>query len=238
VPLLFSPVDQTELIAPFHPRPRTAFLMLQLGEGTSPEERLIADEVRAALTDQGFASVTAADVPGTGDFLVKIVDLIRGCGFAVAIFSDQTPAKTLANIFFEIGVAGMLGKPVQLVFSGANPAPSDFVRTEWIAYKPKKLAKLRADLRASLERIDALAEFYRTIGDVALEAERADLELAFERYRQAVLIGGNALARAGIEHVKALLVAARKAEGADDMASHRERLHRAASEFLAMLPQP
>ena len=233
--LLFSPVDQTELIAPFHPRPRTAFLMLQLGEGASHDEGVMAAEVRKALADKGFAAVTAADVRGTGDFLVKIVDLIRGCGFAVAVFSDSTAAKTLANIFFEVGVAGVLGKPVQLVFSGAHGAPSDFVRTEWIAYRPGRVARLRKDLAASLSRINELAEFYRKIGDVALDAERADLELGFERYRQAVLIGGDAEARVGIARVRDLLVAARAA-GADGLASHRERLHRAASEFLAMLP--
>ena len=97
---------------------------------------------------------------------------------------------------------------------------------------------MRADLRASLARIDELALYYRTIGDVALEAERADLELAFERYRQAVLIGDNADGRAGIARVRDLLVEARRIEGRDDMASHRERMHRAVSEFLAMLPTP
>jgi hypothetical protein len=210
--------------------------MLRLGGGASLEERLMTDEVRAALADQQFSAVTAADIRGTGDYLVKIVNLIRGCGFVVAIFSEGTPARTLANIFFEVGVAGMLGKPVQLVLSGTNPAPSDFVRTEWIAYKPRKLAALRSDLAASLTRIGEMAVYYRTIGDVALEAERADLELAFERYRQAVLIGDDDLARGGIARVRDLLVEARRVEGRDDMASHRERLHRAASEVLAMLP--
>jgi hypothetical protein len=71
---------------------------------------------------------------------------------------------------------------------------------------------------------------------VALDAERGDLELAFDRYRQAVLIGGDAQARAGIGRVRDLLVEPRNTQGADGMASHRERLHRAASEFLAMLP--
>lgn len=196
----------------------------------------MADEVRSALADCRFAAVTAGDVRGTGDYLMKIVNLIRGCGFAVAVFSDRTPARTLANIFFEVGVAGVLGKPVQLVLAGVNSAPSDFVRTEWIAYKPRRLAKLRADLRASLIRIGELSQYYLKIGDVALEAERPDLELAFERYRQAVLIGDDDEARGGIARVRDLLVEARRIEGRDDMASHRERLHRAASEFLAMLP--
>lgn len=237
MPLLFSPVDQAELIAPFDPRPRTAFVMLQLGEGVPPADQFMAAEVRAALADRNFSAVTASDVRGTGDFLSKIVNLIRGCGFAVAIFSDKTPARTLANIFFEVGVAGVLGKPVQLVLTGPNPAPSDFVRNEWIAYRPRRSADFRASLRASLGRMDELSAYYRTIGDVALEAERPDLELAFERYKQAVLIGGDRAAVAGVERVRDLVVAARRAEGRDDMASHRERLDRAMSEFLRLLPR-
>jgi hypothetical protein len=210
--------------------------MMQLGDNISTNEQLMADEVRTALADRRFAAVTANDVRGTGDYLMKIVNLIRGCGFAIAVFSDQTPARTLANIFFEVGVAGVFGKPVQLVLTGTSPAPSDFVRTEWVAYKPRNLAALRDDLRGSIARIDELSEYYRAIGDVALEAERPDLELVFERYKQAVLIGDDDAARTGIERVRDLLVEARRVEGRDDMASHRERLHRAASEFLRMLP--
>lgn len=196
----------------------------------------MAAEVRGALAARAFNAVTASDIRGTGDFLTKIVDLIRGCGFAIAIFSEQTPAKTLANIFFEIGVAGLLGKPVQLVLAGANPAPSDFVRTEWINYRPGELASLREDIGASLDRIEEMAVFYRKIAEVALEAEQPDLELVFERYKQAVLIGDDAAAREGVQAVIERLQAARRAEGRDDMASHRERLHRTAREFLVMLP--
>lgn len=192
--------------------------------------------VEAALDASRFGVVTASDVRGTGDYLHKIVNMIRGCGFAVAVFSDRTPPRTLANIFFEVGMAGMLGKPVQLVLTGENAAPSDFVRSEWIAYRSGEEAQLRSALDGSLARIDALAAYYREIGEVALEADRPDLELVLERFKQAVLIGNEVRARAGIETVRQRLIAARKAEGADDMASHRERLYRAASEFLRLLP--
>ncbi len=234
--LLFSPVDQTELIDAFEPRPRTAFLMQQLDGNQTSADQTMVQEVRAALALADFHVVTASDVRGTGDYLHKILNLIRGCGFAVAVFSDRTPPRTLANIFFEVGMAGVLGKPIQLVLTGDNPAPSDFVRTEWIAYKRGDEAALRVALGDSLGRIDELAGYYRDIGEVALEADRPDLELVFERFKQAILIGDDARAREGVRNVRERLLAARNAQGQDDMASHRERLYRSTSEFLRLLP--
>ncbi len=130
----------------------------------------------------------------------------------------------------------MLGKPVQLVLNGENPAPSDFVRSEWISYKRGEEAALRTALDDSLEQMNALAGFYRDIGEVALEAERPDLELAFERFKQGVLIGDDAQSREGVISIQERLVAARKFEGHDDMATHRERLFKSVSHFLRLLP--
>lgn len=236
MPLLFSPVDQEELVEALKPRPRAAFLMQQLDGNPTLADRTMSEEVKAALERAKFTALTASDVRGTGDYLHKIVGLLRGCGFAIAVFSDRTPAKTLANIFFEVGMAGVLGKPIQLVLTGDNPAPSDFIRSEWVAYKRGDEPALRLALDESLARISEQAEYYCKIGQVALEAERPDLELAFERFKQSVLIGDDMNAREGIQAVSNLLLAARKVEGRDDMASHRERLFRAVSEFLRLLP--
>ena len=163
MPLIFSPVDLSELRGPFRPRPRSAFLMLQLGGTISSSEVRIKELVARSLLARNIEAVTAAAVPGTGDYLQKIVDLIRGCGFGFAIFSDLTPARSLANIFFEVGVAGVLGKPVQLPLAGPAPPPSDFVRTEWIRYDDAHEARFETQLtdvlgkskkaRTSIERL-------------------------------------------------------------------------------------
>jgi hypothetical protein len=237
MPLIFSPVDEQELDSPYQPRPRTAFVMMQLNPKADEREKFMAAETKAVLRKAGFSAVTASDVTGTGDFLIKIVDLIRSCGFAVAIFSDKTPAKTLANIFFEVGIATVLGKPIQLLLTGDNPAPSDFVRSEWISYTPGKEKEFRATLAKGLERIGAMAEYYTKLGQVALDAQNADLELAFERFKQAILIGDHAGARKNMKAVVERLEGHQQAEGNDDMASHRERLHRTATQFLKLLPK-
>jgi hypothetical protein len=237
MPLLFSPIDEQELDSPYEPRPRTAFLMMQLNDRADEREKFIAAETKQILRKARFSAVTASDVTGTGDFLNKIIDLIRSCGFAIAIFSDHTPAKTLANIFFEVGIATVLGKPIQLLLTGENPAPSDFVRSEWIPYTPGKEKEFRTTLSKGLERISAMADYYDKLGQVALEAKNADLELAFERFKQAILIGDHAGARKGMRLVIERLEDDQRTEGNDDMASHRERLHRTATQFLKLLPK-
>jgi hypothetical protein len=195
------------------------------------------NEVRNALTALGFTPIAATDVSGTGDFLKKIVDLIRGCGFGVAIYSDKTPSKTLGNIFFEIGTCHLLGKPVQLLVAGHQPTPSDFVRTEWVPYDDKDPTASLDKLRAGLTSISASADYYFTLGTLALEAEIADLELAFERLKQAVLITNHVSARARISDIKALLRRDPIRRGRRSLfEQHRVRLLRTISEFERLLP--
>jgi hypothetical protein len=102
--IIYSPVDQEELTGPYKPYPRSAFLMLQANVATPPEGRQMEALVREQLAAHRVRVLTAAEVRRTADYLRKIVDLIRGCGTGIAIFSDSTPARTLGNIFFEVGV--------------------------------------------------------------------------------------------------------------------------------------
>lgn len=213
--------------------------MLQLGGTISVQELWITDVVCRLLQVRHIEAVTAAAVPGTGDYLQKIVDLIRGCGFAFAIFSDLTPARSLANIFFEVGVAGVLGKPVQLVLAGIAPPPSDFVRTEWIRYEDGHELRFETQLAQALQRIEEGAEFYRKIGLMALDAEEPDLEEAFERLKQAILISDDREARDGLAKLRDRLSSgAGQGRLTGDLSSHRARLLRAINELLALLPAP
>jgi hypothetical protein len=242
MPLIFSPADLGELHQPFLPRPRSVFLMIQLGGKIAPSISHMTAITRTVLSDNNFNPVTAVDVRRTSDYLVKIIDLIRGCGFGIAIFGDRTPARTLGNIFFEIGVAGVLGKPVQLLLTGRNPrtspAPSDFVRTEWIRYADGEDARFEQEFREAVMEIEASANYYRQLGDIALTAP--DLELAFERFKQAVLIANDVRSRLRIAEIRERLTAgfARRRVAVDDLASHRTRLLSAINEFLSLLPPP
>lgn len=231
--ILFSPLSEAILEGPFKPYPRSAFIMLHSGSKVSRPERAMDLVVGQRLARLHHPVKKAARQSGTKDYLEKIMQIIRGCGFGVAIFSELTPAPTLANIFFEIGLCGVLGKPVILVKSQKAKPPSDFVRTEWITFQTRDIKKFRRDLDQSIKSIRDLATYYEDLGDLALDAE--DLELAFERYRQAVLIADRQVVRGKINKILAALE--NKKEPADLLRASRSRLRTSIQEFRKMLPR-
>jgi hypothetical protein len=211
--IIFSPVTQDVIEGPFIPRPRHAFVMMHSAEHISEAEKRVEAVVVDELADRNFSPIKATDVGGTTDYLEKIIGLIRGCGFGVAVFSEFTPAPTLANIFFEIGMCHMFGKPVLLAKTEEAKTPSDFVRTEWVSLKKGREDRFRSDVRKALSAIEQAAVFYRDMAEVAIEADDVDYEIAFERYRQAVLISADPEALAQIH-----LIYERLAAGGDENA--------------------
>jgi hypothetical protein len=232
--LLFSPISEALLEGPFRPFPRSAFLMLHSGSKVAPIEREMDSLTVKRLGRLKHPVKKAARQPGTKDYLEKIIQIIRGCGFGVAIFSENTPAPTLANIFFEIGLCGVLGKPVILVKSERAKPPSDFVRTEWITFKNGETDKFRKDLDHSIQSVRDLGTYYEELGDLAFEAEDADLELAFERYRQAILIADRQVVRNKVN--KILTALDDKAKPAHQLEASRGRLRTSIREFRKLLP--
>ena len=235
MPLLFSPLSEGILEGPFKPHPRSVFVMLHSGQDVSGLEERIDAVVCACLARMKHDVKKASRHSGTKDYLEKIIQLIRGCGFGVAIFSEFTPASTLANIFFEIGLCGVLGKPVILVKSARAKPPSDFVRTEWITFIDGDSSRLRRDIEKAIRSIQELAIYYENLGDLALDAEEIDLELAFERYRQAILIGNRKRVRVKIKDALAKL--APDKEPAQLLRASTSRLRRSIQEFDKLLPR-
>jgi len=232
--LIFSPLTEDALEGPYQPIPRGVFLMLQLGEGISLLETRMDTAVCETLKRRRFNPVKATTRRGHKDYLEKIIQIIRGCGFGTAIFSEYTPAPTLANIFFEVALCNLLGKPVIIVKTEEAKAPSDFVRTEWVAYKDGKDTMLRKDYSDSLTAIVELGKYYETLGDLALDAMDIDLELAFERYKQAALISNSPAAK---RKINTLLSSLRDTDNpAASLRPARVRLQNAVNEFCRLLP--
>lgn len=209
--------------------------MLHSGKDVSGLEESLDAVVCSCLRRLRHDVKKASRQSGTKDYLEKIIQLIRGCGFGVAIFSEFTPASTLANIFFEIGLCGVLGKPVILVKSGDAKPPSDFVRTEWIALQNGDKKRLRRDVEKSIKAIQELADYYESLGDIALGADEGDPELAFERYRQAILIANRKPVRKKIRDILAKLADDR--EPTQLLRASRTRLRKSIQEFDKLLPK-
>jgi hypothetical protein len=227
--LIFSPITEDVLEGPFQPAPKSVFMMLQLGPPRSQLETEMDATVASVLRMKKFDAVYATSVPGNKDYLDKIIQLIRGCGFGVAIFSEVTPARTMGNIFFEVALCNLFGKPVLLVKSEDAEVPSDLVRSEWVGYRDGDRSRLREDVERAIDRINAMGDYYTKLGDLALEAEEGDIELAFERYKQAFLITGKKATKSKIHAILTKL----KSPALDEAVLHasRKRLRKGVEEF-------
>jgi hypothetical protein len=190
VPLVFSPLTEAVLdSAPKRLLPKHAFVMRQLGQPPEIDLRMtkIVEEV---LQSRGIQIIDANASTGAKDFLERIVDLIRGTGFTVAIFSHNTRPTAVANIMLESGFAAMCGKPLVIVKSEQAEAPSDITRTDWIIYRPDCEEPFRAKLVQAADAIESLVEYENTLLTVALEARSMDCAVAFERANKGFLLSG------------------------------------------------
>ena len=232
--LIFSPISEDVLEGPFQPAPRSVFMMVQLGAGKSQVEAEMDATVADVLRRKKFDVVYATSVPGNKDYLDKIIQLIRGCGFGVAIFSEFTPARTMGNIFFEVALCNLFGKTVLLIRSEDAAVPSDLVRSEWVGYRDGDQRRLSADVRKAVDRVIAMGDYYRKLGDLALAAEEGDIELAFERYKQAMLITGELSVKSRIDTLLKKLKS--ESPSAAVLQASRKRLRKGIEEFSQLLP--
>jgi len=161
--------------------------MRQIGNPPAVDERMV-EIVLEVLALRRIPTKDADASTGGKDFLERILGLIRGTGFTIAIFSHDTRATAMANITLELGFAAMCGKPLIIVKSKEAAAPSDFTRTDWIDYDLKDEARFRKKLGQALDTINDLAVFEDMLLDVALGARSIDCAIAFERANKAFLL--------------------------------------------------
>jgi hypothetical protein len=162
-------------------------MMRQIGHAPALDERM-SEIVQDVFNARGIGTKDAEASTGGKDFLERILGLIRGTGFTVAVFSQDTRGTAMANIALELGFASMCGKPLVIVKSKEAAAPSDLTRTDWIEYDPHDEARFRAKLDQALDEIEAVAVFTEDLLEVALEAPSMDCAIAFERASKAFLL--------------------------------------------------
>ncbi|WP_417463943.1 hypothetical protein [Kordiimonas sp.] len=214
MPILFSPVTEAPLESARYLFPRSAFLICQQSDVPIADVSMI-EIAQRSLTQLEIDSVDAANFRRTGDYLTKILEQIRGAGFCIAIFSEGTRTKTLANIFLEVGMAYLLGKPVVILKTAQASVPSDLVRSEYIEYNgdaDQTLDSLKNTIRNS---VLSAADYMMLLAELAEDAEDPDYELAFHRYLQAILFTGDRNILTSLERVKDAFAISLRASGAD-----------------------
>ena len=227
MPLVFSPLSEEILDSPpkvLHPK--CAFVMRQLGNPPDIDARmaLIVGEVFA---ERGVGIKDAGASTGGKDFLERILSLIRGTGFTVAIFSHETRPTAMANISLELGFAAMCGKPLMILKSKEASAPSDLTRTDWIEYSSDDEDAFRLKLKQALDGVGELADLEETVLGVALDAPSMDCAIALEHVTKAFLLTADEAFLAQGDRIGGRIAAAGAPAGIADL----ERLRREVATF-------
>lgn len=206
--------------------------MRQIGDAPAIDLRMV-ELLTEVFDDRGITILDAGASTGGKDFLERILGLIRGTGFTVAIFSHQTRPTAMANIALELGFAAMCGKPLMILKSAEARAPSDLTRTDWIDYDPVNEDAFRTKIALAIDGVEELAGLEETVLDVALAAPAMDCAVALERVTKAFLITANADLIASGEQISNRIVAAGALEGVADL----DRLRREAATFTRQAQQ-
>ena len=181
--IIYSPIDGDAITHSIKSRPKYCFLITQLGQATP---KLVSDIQRSIKNYcQSFSyQVIDASTETTGrDFLLKIWKLIASVPICIMIIHEDTPVKTQANLYYELGVAQALGKETIIIKTPKAKIPSDFNRTEYIEFNEKFNEKFNNFLKVTQEQ----AEHYKELSEVL----ENDPILAMNYLKRAFLITGN-----------------------------------------------
>src|SRR5690606_28196822 len=130
--IFYSPINGDPLQSSPPCRPKTCFLMTQLGAPLPAELTEIRREIERTLDRYGYDMIDADSVTTGKDFLLKIWELVISVPLGIAIVHEAMSKKTIANIFYELGLMQAYGKETVVVKTPTTRMPSDFVRTEHI----------------------------------------------------------------------------------------------------------
>ena len=141
-------------------RPKTCFIMTKLGDSIPKKICNMRRTVEKYLKDHNFEIIDASSEVTGRDYLFKIYELILSVPLGIALISEELHPKTIANIFYEIGLLQALGKETLIIKTEKYDIPSDFIRTEHIEYGRKYKNKINKYIKTYIE----LAGHYELLG--------------------------------------------------------------------------
>lgn len=132
--IVYSPINGEVLTDAVKYFPRTAFMMTQLGTPLPDELIQIRNKLSLELRKIKIQEFDASTLVTGKDFLDKIWKIILGAPIGIAILTKEVPERTIANIYYELGIMDALGKETLIIKSQNYSIPSDFKRTEYISF--------------------------------------------------------------------------------------------------------
>jgi len=172
-------VDNT----PIKWREKYCFLMTQLGGTISPEVLEVRDRLTKLFLEINYNIIDANGIKTGNDFLNKIWKIIISVPVGVAIMHKGIEPKTMANIYYELGIMQALGKETITIKVGEVSLPSDVVRSEYIEYG----ASFDEDMRKFFNSLKDTADHYIMIS----EQLKKNPLLVIDYLRRAYLITGD-----------------------------------------------
>ena len=180
--ILYRPTDGDVLTTRIDIRPRTCFVMTQLGQPLPPGINEIQRRLTKNLENHRVSVIDANSVVTGRDFLLKVWSLIIGVPLGVAIISKEMTSQTYSNVFYELGLMQAYGKETLVIKTEGTTIPSDFVRTEYLEFNNNFDDLLEKYLHTLFQQ----AEYYAYVAD---QLENNPL-LAIDYLRRAYLITG------------------------------------------------
>lgn len=158
--ILYHPIEGGIYMKKVKIRPKTCFLMTQLGNPIPDQVSRIRKTLKKYLNQANINIIDANSVRTGRDFLIKIWEMIVSVPLGVAIITEELSSETMANIFYEMGILQTLGKETLIIKSKNCNIPSDFVRTEYIEYD----RKFKFEINKYLKTFSNQADHYFKLG--------------------------------------------------------------------------
>jgi len=178
----YSPIDSDPSTKPVSYLPKTCFVMAQIRPPISGIQSEIRLQLSNFLKAKGFHEIDSGSSVTGRDFLVKIWNIAFQVPIGIAIITRSTPRKTLANIFYEMGLLQAFGKETLVIKTKDAGVPSDFIRTEYVVYDNN----LKANLHKYFDFVSSLRDHF----DIMAEQLERDPLLAIDYMRRAFLLTG------------------------------------------------
>ena len=179
----YNPIDSDPSTVPIRYLPKTCFVMSQLRKPVPENQVAIRKRLSTFLNTNGYNEIDADSSLTGRDFLVKIWTMVFQVPIGIAIITRQTTRKTLANIFYEIGLLQAYGKETLLIKTSDTRVPTDFVRTEYLNFDD--------DFEAKLDKYFTFISSLKEHFDIMAEQVQNDPLLAIDYLRRAFLITGD-----------------------------------------------
>lgn len=116
----------------------------------SPDFDGVYEQIKTSVESRNLHCQRADEIQNNESIVQDIVDLIVGSRAVIVDCTDQN-----ANVFYEMGIAHTVGRPVILIVQGRQNTPFDIGHLRYIPYHPNQegLEQLGIDIDERLARL-------------------------------------------------------------------------------------